>query len=64
MLTNWHELFQSHSVVALRAPVDQAGLFRKLFEYADQLAGGQTPEQSAAAVIHESLLDMGAPVAK
>jgi hypothetical protein len=44
--------------------VDQAGLFRKLFEYADQLAGGQTPEQSATAVIHESLADMGAPVAK
>jgi hypothetical protein len=64
VLTNWHELFQSHSVVALRAPVDQAGLFQKLFEYADQLAGGQTPEQSAAAVIHESLADMGAPVAK
>lgn len=64
VLTSWHELFQAHSVVALRAPVDQAGLFRKLFEYADQLAGGQTPGQSAAAVIHDSLADMGAPVAK
>jgi hypothetical protein len=64
VLTNWHELFQSHPVVTLRAPVDQAGLFRKLFEYADQLAGGQTPTQSADAVIHESLADMGAPVAK
>ncbi len=42
VLTSWHELFLAHSVVALRAPVDQAGLFRKLFEYADQLAGGQT----------------------
>jgi hypothetical protein len=59
VLTNWHELFQSHSTLTLRAPVDQAGLFRNLFEYADQLAGGQTPTQSAAAVIHESLADMG-----
>jgi hypothetical protein len=64
VLTNWHDLFQSHSVVTLRAPVDQAGLFRKLFEYADQLAGGQTPPQSADTVIHESLADMGAPVSK
>jgi len=59
VLTDWHELFQSHSTVTLRAPVDQAGLFRKLFEYADQLAGEQTPPQSADAVIHESLADMG-----
>jgi len=59
VLTSWHGLFQSHSVITLRAPVDQAGLFRKLFEYADQLAGGQTPAQSADSVIHESLADMG-----
>lgn len=44
--------------------VDQAGLFRKLFEYADQLASGQTPPQSIDAVIHESLAEMGAPVGK
>jgi hypothetical protein len=50
--------------VSLRAAVDQAGLFRKLFEFADQLAGGETPAESADAVIHESLVDMGAPVAK
>lgn len=64
VLTSWHEIFQSHTVVTLRAQVDQAGLFHKLFEYADQLAGGQTPPQSAAAVINESLADMGAPVTK
>ena len=62
VLTEWHELFQSHPVVTLRAQVDQAGLFRKLFEYADQLAGGQTPSQPVEAVIHESLTDMGVPV--
>jgi hypothetical protein len=64
VLTDWHELFQSHPVVTLRAQVDQAGLFKKLFEYADQLASGQAPPQSAAAVIHESLAEMGAPVTK
>jgi hypothetical protein len=63
VLTNWHQLFQAHSVVALKAPVDQAGLFQKLFAYADQLAGGETPAQPADAVIRESLADMGAPVA-
>jgi hypothetical protein len=64
VLTDWHELFQSHPVVTLRAQVDQAGLFKKLFEYADQLASGQTPPESVDAVIHESLAEMGAPVAK
>lgn len=64
VLSDWHDLFQSHPVVTLRAQVDQAGLFRKLFEYADQLAGGQTPPESVDAVIHESLAEMGAPVAK
>jgi hypothetical protein len=44
--------------------VDQAGLFRKLFEYADQLAGGETPARPADTVIRESLADMGAPVAE
>jgi hypothetical protein len=64
VLTEWHELFQSHPTVTLRAQVDQAGLFKKLFEYADQLASGQTPPESVDAVIHESLTDMGAPVGK
>jgi hypothetical protein len=64
VLTEWHELFQTHPTVTLRAQVDQAGLFRKLFEYADQLASGQTPPESVDAVIHESLAEMGAPVAK
>jgi hypothetical protein len=49
VLTNWTQLFQ-------------AGLFRKLFEYADQLAGGETPAQPANLVIHQSLAEMGAPV--
>jgi hypothetical protein len=34
---------------------------RELFEYADRLADGETPAQSADAVIHESLADMGVP---
>jgi hypothetical protein len=62
VLTTWHQLFEQHPVVTLRAPVDQAGLFRKLFEYADHLAGGEAPSEPAATVIHASLADMGAPV--
>jgi len=60
VLADWHELFEKKPVVTLTSQVDQAGLFQKLFEYADQLASGQTPPQSADAVIRESLADMGA----
>jgi len=62
VLTSWHELFESHPVVTLRAQVDQAGLFHELFDYADQLAGGRTGLPPAATVIHRSLANMGAPV--
>jgi hypothetical protein len=61
VLANWAQLFQQHPSVALRAPVDQAGLFHKLFEYADQLASGTPPAEPAAAVIRQSLVEMGAP---
>jgi hypothetical protein len=64
VLTNWTRLFQEHPTITLRAPVDQAGLFRKLFDYADHVAGGETPAEPATAVIHQSLADMGAPVTK
>jgi hypothetical protein len=63
VLATWTRLFDQHADVSLRAPVDQAGLFQKLFEYADHLAEGDTPVQPADAVIRESLVDMGAPVA-
>ena len=62
VLSTWHQLFAAHPQITLRAPVDQAGLFHKLFEYADQLAGGERPSVAADEVIRESLLDMGAPV--
>jgi hypothetical protein len=61
VLTAWHVLFRDHSQISLRAPVDQAGLFQKLFEYADQIAAGDAPTTPADAVIHDSLKDMGAP---
>ena len=38
----------------------RSGCSKNLFEYADQLAGGQTSPQSADTVIHDSLADMGA----
>jgi hypothetical protein len=63
VLADWTQLFQEHASISLRAPVDQAGLFRKLFDYADHLAAGETPAGPAQAVIHQSLAEMGAPVA-
>ena len=62
VLSTWTQLFVAHPQITLRAPVDQAGLFHKLFEYADQLAEGKRPSIPADEVIRESLLDMGAPV--
>jgi len=62
VLSTWHQLFAAHPQITLRAPVDQAGLFHKLFEYADQLAAGERPAVAADEVIRQSLLDMGAPV--
>jgi hypothetical protein len=62
VLSTWHQLFVAHPEITLRAPVDQAGLFHKLFEYADHLAAGERPTVPADEVIRESLLDMGAPV--
>jgi hypothetical protein len=62
VLSTWTQLFSAHPEITLRAPVDQAGLFHKLFEYADQLAMGERPGISADEVIRQSLLDMGAPV--
>jgi hypothetical protein len=62
VLASWTQLFQKHASISLRAPVDQAGLFRKLFEYADHLASGETPAETAQVVIHQSLAEMGAPV--
>ena len=62
VLSTWHQLFVGHPQITLRAPVDQAGLFHKLFEYADRLAAGEKPNGSSDEIIRESLLDMGAPV--
>jgi hypothetical protein len=62
VLSTWTQLFGAHPQITLRAPVDQAGLFHKLFEYADHLAAGERPLVPADEVIRESLLDMGAPV--
>ena len=41
MLSTWHQLFMAHPQITLRAPVDQAGLFHKLFEYAEELENGR-----------------------
>jgi hypothetical protein len=62
VLSTWTQLFVAHPQITLRAPVDQAGLFHKLFEYADGLAAGEKQPKPADEVIRESLSDMGAPV--
>jgi hypothetical protein len=62
VLATWTQLFAGHPQITLRAPVDQAGLFHKLFEYADRIAAGERPATPADEIIRESLLDMGAPV--
>ena len=60
--TAWADLFRQHGAVTLRAPVDQAGLFKDVFEYADEIASGKTPATPAEQVIRDSLRNMGAPV--
>ncbi len=57
----WDDLFRRHAQITLRAPVDQAGLFEKLYAYADQLASGSVPDVPQAQIIRESLREMGAP---
>ena len=56
----WDMRFRSTPQITLRAPVDQAGLFQKLFEHADKIAAQEPPSQSDASVIEASLRDMGA----
>jgi hypothetical protein len=58
----WSDVFRRHGTVTLRAPVDQAGLFKDVFEYADEIAAGKTPATAADQVIRDSLRNMGAPV--
>jgi hypothetical protein len=59
----WAARFRATPQITLRAPVDQAGLFRALFEHADKLASGENVGAEDAAVINASLNDMGAGVA-
>ena len=58
----WAQVFSAHEEVTLRAAVDQAGLFRSLFEYADDLAEGKAPPGDGPRIIQEALREMGAPV--
>jgi uncharacterized protein DUF6607 len=59
VLTTWHQRFEASPAIQLKAPVDKAGLFRPLFEYADQLASDEKPNEAAATVIRKSLTEMG-----
>ena len=62
MRATWTQVFSTHGEVTLRAAVDQAGLFRSLFDYADDLAQGKAAAGDAPRIIQEALQDMGAPV--
>jgi hypothetical protein len=55
VVASWSELFRANARVSLKAPVDQAGLFRDLFEYADALAAGQKPSVPENQAIKASL---------
>jgi small-conductance mechanosensitive channel len=56
----WATRLRATPQITLRAPVDQAGLFQKLFEHAEQIAAKETPATDDATVIEASLRDMGA----
>jgi hypothetical protein len=56
----WAARFRATPQITLRAPVDQAGLFRKLFEHAEKIAAGEPDGTDDASVIEASLRDMGA----
>ena len=56
----WDTRFHSTAQIILRAPVDQAGLFQKLFEHADKIAAQESPGEDDKTVIETSLRDMGA----
>jgi Family of unknown function (DUF6607) len=56
----WATRFRTTAQITLRAPVDQAGLFRKLFEHAEKIAAQEPPGEDDATVIETSLRDMGA----
>jgi hypothetical protein len=59
----WAARFRATPQITLRAQVDQAGLFRSLFEHADKLAAGENVSGDNTAVINASLSDMGAGAA-
>jgi hypothetical protein len=58
--TAWAARFRATPQITLRAPVDQAGLFRPLFEHADKLAAGENVSGDDMSVINATLNDMGA----
>jgi hypothetical protein len=60
VLASWHQRFQAKPTVQLKAPVDKAGLFHELFDYADQLASEHQPPEAPDVVIRRSLVEMGA----
>jgi hypothetical protein len=58
--TAWAARFRTTPQITLRAQVDQAGLFRGLFEHAEKLAAGENVSADDISVINASLNDMGA----
>jgi hypothetical protein len=57
----WSTAFSKHSTITLRGPVDKLGLFRPLFNYADELAEQGHANSDADTLIRSALQDMGVP---
>jgi len=55
VVASWSDRFRANARVSLKAPVDQAGLFRDLFQYADELAEGHKPAVPEDQAIKASL---------
>jgi len=57
----WSDVFAKQGNVTLRGPVDKLGLFRPLFERADEIEAKGTDSTSAdAGIIRDALKEMGA----
>jgi hypothetical protein len=53
----WTQAFASEETITLKGPVDKLGLFRPLFEHADELANGKGGKSGP--VIRDALRNMG-----
>jgi hypothetical protein len=58
----WERTWRQQETVTMRAASDQSGDFARLFELAEQYAGGKLAPPAVRQVVARSLRDMGVPV--